>query len=179
MTTRFQLEDVRAILIRTPGVLRSLLEGLPDDWTSTDEGEDTWSPFDVVGHLIHGEETDWLPRMRILLEHGEEQAFEPFDRFAQEEKSHGKTLPDLLNAFAALREENLATLESTDVTADDLDRRGTHPELGVVTLRELLSTWATHDLVHIAQISRVMTQRFLGEIGPWREYIRVLGGSTG
>ena len=175
MTTRSGLEEVRAVLSRTPGVLRGLLQGLPDDWTSANEGKGTWSPFDVVGHLIHGEETDWIPRMRLVLEHGEGRAFEPFDRFAQEEKSRGKTLAELLDTFAALRGENLATLESTPLTPEDLERRGTHPELGGVTLRELLSTWAAHDLVHVAQVSRVLARRF--DIGPWRDYVRVLGGA--
>jgi hypothetical protein len=155
-------------------VLRHLLEDLPERWISGTEGPNTWSPFDIVGHLIHGERTDWIPRTEILLTHGESLAFTPFDRFAQFEASRGKTLGELLDAFAEARAMSLHRLRSLALTGDDLDRRGLHPELGPVSLRELLATWVVHDLSHIAQIARVMGRQYTEAVGPWLEYLPML-----
>ena len=170
----FALDDALPVLTRTPAVLDAWLRDLPGVWTEADEGPGTWSAFDVVGHLIHGERTDWLPRARILLEHGEARPFEPFDRFAQERESAGKTLPELLETFAALRAANLDALRALDLTAADLERRGAHPALGPVTLGELLATWVAHDLGHLAQIARVMAKRYRDGVGPWAAYLPVL-----
>jgi hypothetical protein len=175
----FVMEEGVAILARTPTMLDSLLRGLPDGWIAAHEGGDTWSPFDVVGHLIHGERTDWIPRARIILEHGEAKPFEKFDRLAQFAQSQGRTLASLLDEFAALRRGNLQALESMHLTGTDLDRRGRHPELGVVTLRQLLATWVAHDLDHIAQISRVLARQYSDEVGPWRAYLRIITGTQG
>ncbi len=171
----FALEDAISILSRTPAVLRNLLADLPESWTRGTEGPDTWSPFDVVGHLIHGERTDWIPRTEILLTFGEKRSFTPFDRFAQFEASRGKTLHDLLNTFTELRAANLIRLESLELTPENLDRRGRHPELGSCTLGELLATWVAHDLSHIAQIARVMGRQYTAAVGPWRAYLPMLG----
>jgi hypothetical protein len=138
------------------------------------EGPETWSPFDVVGHLIHGERTDWMQRVRIILDAGETRPFDPFDRFAQFRESQGRSLTDLLDEFGALRAENLRRLAQLELTGEDLDRRGLHPALGPVTMRELLATWVAHDLGHIAQITRVMAKRHADDVGPWREYLPVL-----
>lgn len=165
---------VRDVLERTPSVLRTWLGGLPDGWTTVTEGGGTWSPFDVIGHLIHGERTDWIPRARIILEHGVAQPFDPFDRFAQFEASAEASMTELLGTFERLRAANLAHLANLAITADHLELEGTHPELGRVTLRQLLSTWAVHDLTHIAQIARAMAHRMRDEVGPWRAYLRVL-----
>ncbi|MFL6213581.1 MAG: DinB family protein [Blastocatellia bacterium] len=170
----FQLEEAIDILRRTPESLRALLKDLPPAWATGNEGGDSWSPYDVVGHLIHGEETDWVPRARIILEHGEAQAFTPFDRFAQFETSRGQSLDELLDAFAALREENLAALTELKITPEQLGLRGTHPELGSVTLGELLATWVTHDLSHVAQILRVMCRQYAEAVGPWQQYLPIL-----
>ena len=170
----FALEDALPVLSRTPAVLRSLLADLPESWTRATEGPDTWSPFDIVGHLIHGERTDWIVRTEILLTQGETQPFTPFDRFAQFEASRGKTLHELLDTFAGLRAANLIRLESLGLTAQDLDRRGRHPELGSCTLGELLATWVAHDLSHIAQIARVMGRQYTTAVGPWRAYLPML-----
>src|SRR5688572_7416891 len=150
----FQLEQATEILRRTPATLNALLRHLPKEWTLATEGPETWSPFDVVGHLIHGEEADWIPRARIILEHGEGRAFEPFDRQAMFEKSRGKNLCELLDRFEQLRGESLKDLEGMNLTPELLARRGTHPELGAVTLSQLLSAWVVHDLGHVAQIVR-------------------------
>lgn len=170
----FAFEDALPILSRTPAVLRSLLADLPESWTRGTEGPDTWSPFDIVGHLIHGERTDWIARTEILLAHGETHPFTPFDRFAQFEACRGKTLHELLDTFAELRAANLIRLESLGLTADDLERRGRHPELGPCTLGELLATWVAHDLSHIAQIARVMGRQYTEAVGPWRAYLPML-----
>lgn len=170
----FTIDESVAVLERTPGALRALLAGLPDGWTTCTEGGATWSAYDVVGHLIHGERADWIPRMRIVLEHGTKRAFDPFDRFAQQRESAGKSLGELLGEFAMLRRTTLAELRAARLTELDLDRRGTHPALGEVTLRNLLATWVVHDLGHIAQISRVMAKRYADDVGPWREYLPVL-----
>jgi hypothetical protein len=170
----FDLEQAMEVLTRTPQTLRALLSGLPPGWTSNDEGPDTWSPYDVLGHLIHGEKTDWIARMRRILDHGESRAFEPFDRFAQFRESAGKTLEDLLDQFARLRADNLETLRGLELTAERLERKGRHPELGTVTLGQLLATWTVHDLGHIAQIARVMAKQYAGQVGPWQAYLPVL-----
>jgi hypothetical protein len=170
----FQLEQATEILRCTPATLNSLLRELSGDWVLNNEGPQTWSPFDVVGHLIHGEETDWIPRARIILEHGPNRAFVPFDRFAMFEKSKGKSLGDLLIRFETLRRDNLQELEQMKLTPESLNKQGTHPELGVVTLSELLSSWVVHDLGHIAQIVRVIAKQYTEAVGPWRAYLSVL-----
>jgi hypothetical protein len=175
----FAIEDAADILARTPSTVNALLRGLPASWTLAHEGGETWSPFDVVGHLIHGEQTDWIPRVKIILTHGETRAFEKFDRLAQFTASSGRTLADLLDEFAKLREENLRELSSLGLTDADLARTGRHPELGVVTLRQLLATWVAHDLDHVVQISRVLARQYADEVGPWRAYLRVISGTQG
>ena len=173
------MPEAVAILQRTPAVLDSLLRGLPDGWIAAHEGDQTWSPFDVVGHLIHGERTDWIPRARLILEHGEARPFDTFDRFAQFAASEGRTLASLLDEFAALRAKSLDELAALGLTDVDLDRRGRHPALGVVTLRQLLATWVAHDLDHVVQISRVLARQYSDEVGPWRAYLRIVSGTQG
>jgi len=168
------LDHAQAVLARTPTVLDALLRGLPDPWIRNHEGPGTWSPFDVVGHLIHGERTDWIPRARIILEAGKSRPFEPFDRVAMFEASRGKALAELLDAFAALRRQNLATLRGWRLTPEQLRLTGRHPELGSVTLGQLLATWVAHDLGHLVQVSRVMARNYAGEVGPWRAYLKVV-----
>jgi DinB superfamily len=168
------LPNTVSLLARTPPVLNTLLRDLPEAWTFRNEGENTWSAFDVVGHLIHGERTDWMPRARMILEFGEDRTFEPFDRRAQERESQGKSLPQLLDQFARLRSENLVELSALNLRQADLDRRGRHPALGIVTLSELLATWAAHDLTHLHQISRVMAHQYREAVGPWSKYLGVL-----
>jgi hypothetical protein len=175
----FVLEEATAILARTPATLDALLRGLPDGWIAANEGGETWSPFDVIGHLIHGERTDWMPRARIILEHGDARAFVKFDRFAQFAASEGRTLASLLDELAALREANLRELAALRLTDADLDRLGRHPELGRVTLRQLLATWVAHDLDHVVQISRVLARQYSDEVGPWRAYLRIISGTQG
>ena len=170
----FELESAIAILKRTPATLNSLLRDLPEPWLVQNEGPETWSPYDVLGHLIHGEETDWIPRAKIILEHGETRAFEPFDRVAMFEESKSKTIAELLDTFAQLRTESLRELQAMNLTTALLDKRGRHPELGVVTLRQLLSTWVVHDLGHIRQVVRVMSKQYRDAVGPWRAYLSVL-----
>jgi DinB superfamily len=178
-TTNFTLPDAIALLTRTPATLNALLRGLPDICARTNEGrskdgKETWSAFDIVGHLIVGERTDWMPRARIILESGEARPFDPFDRFAQVKESQGKSLEQLLDEFARLRTENLAALQALNLQPEDLARRGRHPELGVVTLSELLATWAVHDLTHVYQLSRVMAHQYRDAVGPWSAYLGVL-----
>ena len=175
----FAIEEAAAILERTPPALDALLRGLPATWTLSHEGGETWSPFDVIGHLIHGEQTDWMPRAKIILIDGDARAFDKFDRLAQFTASAGRTLPDLLDEFTRLRRANLSELRSLNVTPADLDRAGRHPELGAVTLRQLLATWVAHDLDHVVQISRVLARQYSDEVGPWRAYLRVISGSQG
>lgn len=170
----FQLDKAITILRRTPNVLNGLLLNLPDDWVLPNEGPETWSPLDIVGHLIHGDEADWIPRARIILEHGPARAFEPFDRFAQFEKSKGKTLTALLERFAELRRGNLEELNGLGITPELLTKRGRHPDLGEVTLAQLLATWTVHDLSHISQITRVMCKQYGAAVGPWKEYLPIL-----
>jgi hypothetical protein len=168
------LEHTIALLSRTPAALDALLRGLPDAWTSPNEGENTFSAYDVIGHLIHGERTDWIPRMKRIFEHGESRAFDKFDRLAQFRESQGKTLPELLDEFARLRADNLETLRSMKLTKQDLERRGMHAVLGSVTLSELLATWAAHDLTHLHQISRVMAHQYRESVGPWTRFLGVM-----
>jgi hypothetical protein len=170
----FTLEKSYEILERTPTVLRTLLSGLSDDWIMNNEGPETFSPYDVMGHLIHGEKTDWRERTVMILEHGTEKTFVPFDRFAQFEASKGKSLTNLIDDFEKLRLDSLTWLKSLNLTEEDFNKKGTHPALGQVTLRQLLSTWVIHDLTHIAQITRVMAKQYKSEIGPWIEYFRIM-----
>jgi hypothetical protein len=172
----FQLDSAKEVLGRTPATLDSLLRQLPDEWIVSNEGADSWSPFDVVGHLIHGEESDWIPRAKVILEHGESRPFEPFDRFAMFEKSRGASLDELLDRFARLRAESLRELEGMNLTPEMLLKRGLHPELGVVTLSQLLSTWVVHDLGHIGQTVRVMAKQYGEAVGAWRAYLSILSG---
>ena len=173
------MHEAVAILARTPATVDALLRGLPDGWIAAHEGGDTWSPFDVVGHLIQGERTDWVPRVRIIVEQGEARAFDKFDRLAQFRESNGRTLASLLDEFASLRRDNLRELDAMRLTDADLDRHGRHPAFGVVTLRQLLSTWVAHDLDHVMQISRVLAKQYSDEVGPWRAYLRIISGTQG
>lgn len=168
------LADTVALLSRTPPALDALLRDLPEMWTRRDEGGDTWTVYDVVGHLIHGERTDWMPRAKMILKYGETRAFDPFDRFAQQRQNEGKSLPHLLDEFASLRTTNLHELRVLNVGPEDLKRRGRHPALGLVTLSELLATWAAHDLTHLHQISRIMAQQLREAVGPWTAYLGVM-----
>ena len=172
--TEFSLTEAIAILRRTPATLNALLRGLPNPWVRCNEGKDTWSAFDIVGHLICGERTDWMPRARVILENGEGRPFDPFDRFAQSRESQDKSIEQLLDEFARLRSENLDALQALNLQPEDLARRGRHPALGVVTLSELLATWAVHDLTHLHQLSRVMAHRYGDAVGPWSAYLGVL-----
>lgn len=172
---QFVLAEALAVLERTPKVLRELLAGLPEPWIHATEGPGTWSPFDVVGHLIHGELTDWIPRTEIILADGETRPFPPFDRFAQFEASRGKALSELLETFAGLRAASLARLRALRLTSSDLARHGRHPELGAVTLEQLLATWVAHDLSHLGQVARVMGKAYSAEVGPWAAFLPMLG----
>jgi hypothetical protein len=172
--SEFNLGDAVAVLTRTPATLNALLRGMPDIWVRRNEGGDTWSAFDIVGHLIVGERTDWMPRARIVLENGEARPFDRFDRFAQIGESQGRSLDQLVDDFSRLRGENLTALQALNLQPPDLARRGTHPELGVVTLSELLATWAVHDLTHLHQLSRVMAHQYRGTVGPWTAYLGVM-----
>jgi DinB family protein len=170
----FDLTDAVAVLQRTPATLRALLDGLPPAWTEGNEGPETWSPYVIVGHLIHGERADWIPRAKIILAQGPDRRFEPYDRFAQFRESQGKSLADLLDEFAHLRAENLATLAGWHLSDVHLALEGEHPEFGAVTLRQLLATWVAHDLGHIAQTARVMAKQYRAAVGPWRAYLPVM-----
>ena len=171
---RFDPAEGIPVLTRTPAALRALLGGLPECWVGADEGPGTWSAFDVVGHLIHGERTDWIPRAELILVHGESRTFDVFDRFAMFEASRGKSLPELLDTLQGLRADNVARLEAMRLAPADLERRGRHPELGVVTLGQHLATWVAHDLSHLAQIARIMGRRYREAAGPWRAYLPML-----
>ena len=175
----FVLDEGVTMLARTPATLDALLRSLPEGWLAVHEGHDTWSPFDVVGHLIHGERTDWMPRVRIILEHGDSRAFDAVDRFAQFTGTAGPTLASLLDEFGLVRQDSLRQLAALHLTDADLDRQGRHPALGVVTLRQLLATWVTHDLDHVVQISRTLARQYSDEVGPWRAYLRVISGTQG
>ena len=178
-SAEFKVDEAVSVLRRTPAVLDAWLRGSPEIWVCgnegrTSDGKETWSAFDIVGHLIVGERTDWMRRARIILEYGEARAFAPFDRFAQEEESEGKSLDQLLDEFACLRGENLAALRALNLQPEQLALRGMHPELGAVTLAQLLATWALHDLTHLHQISRVMAHQYRDAVGPWSAYLGVL-----
>jgi hypothetical protein len=171
---QYSLERSYEILDRTPAVLQALLAGLPDDWVMPNEGPETYSPYDVVGHLIHGERTDWTARMKMILEFGNTQTFVRWNREAMYVESQGKTLQQLLDEFAVLRKENMVWYRSLNLTDNDFDRKGMHPVLGDVTLKNLMATWVVHDLTHIAQITRVMAKQYKTEMGPWPEFFRIL-----
>lgn len=174
MLPSFDPAESLPVLRRTPGVLRTLLDGIPEPWIHATEGPDTWSPFDVVGHLIHGERTDWIPRVEHILAHGDRVPFPVFDRFAQFEASKGRELSELLDTFAELRATNLERFAALRLTPADLARSGLHPALGPVTLGQHLATWVAHDLGHLAQVTRVMAKRYREAVGPWREYLPIL-----
>ena len=173
-TVSFDLTEGIAVLERTPQAFNALLAGLPEPWIAANEGPDTFSPFDNVGHLIHGERTDWIPRARIILAEGVDRRFTPYDRFAQVRDSEGKTLVELLHDFSRLRAENVATLRTWNLSDRELTFEGEHPDLGRVTLRQLLATWVAHDLGHLAQTARVMAKRYRDAVGPWRAYLPIL-----
>jgi hypothetical protein len=168
------LDHTIALLSRTPAALNALLRDLPEEWTRRNEGDGTFSAFDVVGHLIHGDRTDWIPRARVILEHGEARPFEKFDRLAQVRESQGKSLSQLLDEFTRVRAEKLTELHGLKLTKQDLERRGSHPSLGAVSLSQLLATWAAHDLTHLHQLSRVMAHQYRGAVGPWTRYLGVM-----
>ena len=170
----FDLSNGIAVLERTPATLRAMLSDLPSNWIDATEGPETWSPYDIIGHLIHGEQTDWIPRARIILAQGGERRFTPFNRVAMFEQSKGKSLDDLLDEFQELRSKNLRILDEWHVTDEQLGLEGEHPELGTVTLRQLLATWVGHDLGHIAQTARVMAKQYRDAVGPWRAYLPVM-----
>lgn len=170
----FELGAALEILRRTPRTIDDLLRGLSEPWLTQNEGGESWSPFDVLGHLVHGEHTDWLTRARIILEEGESRPFDKFDRTAMFDESKGKSVDQLLDEFAALRRTNILVVEDWRLMPDDFLRAGTHPAFGRVTLSQLLSTWAVHDLSHIAQICRVMARQYTDAVGPWTEYLPIL-----
>lgn len=170
----FAVSQSIEILERTPALLRTWLHGLSSEWTNADEGPETWSAFDVVGHLIHGEKTDWIPRMEIMLSDQADKKFTPFDRFAQKEISKGRNMEELLEEFAMLRKKNLEILRMKNLSNEELKKTGIHPEFGTVNLEQLLATWVAHDLGHLAQIARVMAKRYRSDAGPWVKYLRVL-----
>jgi hypothetical protein len=172
--TEFNVTEAVAVLTRTPATLDSLLRGLPGVWVHRNEGKDTWSAFDIMGHLVFAERSDWMPRVRILLENGETRPFDPFDRFAQLNVKRASSLEQLLDDFAGLRRDNLAALSALNLPQESFNRRGRHPALGVVTLAELLAAWAVHDLTHLHQLSRVMAHQYRDAVGPWSAYLGVL-----
>lgn len=171
---KYSVKEAVQILERTPTVMRSLLSGISDEWIMNNEGPETFSPFDVLGHLIHGEKTDWVTRAKIILEFGVSKPFTPWDRFAQYEESKGKTTDQLLDEFEAVRKQNITWLTGANLSEADLEKTGIHPVLGTVTLRNLLSTWVVHDLTHIAQVTRVMAKQYKTEMGRWPEFFRIL-----
>jgi len=168
------INDTVSLLARTPIALNALLRDLPDTWTLRNEGDKTWSAFDVVGHLIHGERADWVPRVKMILEFGETRAFEPFDRCGHEREVKGKSLGQLLYEFARVRAENLEKLRAFNLQPGDFEKRGRHPALGVVTLSQLLATWPMHDMTHLHQISRIMAHQYQDTVGPWSAYLGVM-----
>jgi hypothetical protein len=171
----FNLDASIAVLERTPAVLSAMLGGLPEAWTHVNDGPETWSPYDVLGHLIHGENTDWIPRLRIILEHGERRTFDPFVRDAMFEYSAGKSMQELLDEFARLRAANIQTLRELDIQPAQYTLIGTHPEFGPVTISQLIATWTAHDLGHIVQIARTMARQYREAVGPWTKYLSVMG----
>lgn len=170
----FALEDAIPMLESTPATLKAWLGGLPDQWTASSGDEGDWQPFDIVGHLIHADQTDWIPRAKVILAQGEDRNFPPFDRLGQFEKTKGKTLAELLEEFAVIRKECIDELNSWKLTSDQLELKGAHPEFGEVTLGQLLSTWVVHDLTHIRQIATAMAKRYETAVGPWKSYLSIL-----
>lgn len=171
---KFNLDQTIEVLERTPFLLEALLKDLSIEWTMSNEGEETWSPYDIVGHLIHGEKTDWIKRLEIILSEDGNKTFEPFDRFAQFEESKGKTMNQLLSEFKDIRNFNLQILRAKNITSEDFNKKGIHPALGEATLENLLSTWVVHDLNHLSQISRVIAKQYKNSVGPWIEYLPIL-----
>ncbi len=171
----FDIDKAIAVLQRTPATLRALLDGLSDEWTMTNYGESTFSPFDVVGHLIHADRTNWMTRLKLILENGDAVPFPTFDRYAMLEASQGKSMSELLVTFAELRSANLTELRSMQLTDDMLSKTGRHPQLGSVTARQLLSSWVVHDLGHTHQIVKSMAYQYRDAVGKWREYLTILG----
>jgi len=171
---QFDLKKSIEILTRTPYVIEILLNGINNEWIMNNEGENTWSPFDIIGHLIYGDKTDWIIRMEIILSDSQNKRFTPFDRFAQFEENKGKDIVQLLNEFKVIRKQNIEILESKKINLKDLTKKGIHPVFGEVTLEELLATWTAHDLSHIAQIARVMARQYTNEVGPWKQYLPIL-----
>lgn len=171
---KFTVNQGLEVLHQTPATLQSMLGHLSDEWIFSNEDGDSWSPYDIVGHLIHGEKTDWIPRLKIILSDNQDKTFQPFDRFAQFENSKGKSLTQLLDEFKNLRQQNLGHLSQLDLNESQLKQKGIHPELGPVTASELLACWVTHDLSHLAQISRVLAKQYKTEVGPWTAYIPIL-----
>jgi hypothetical protein len=171
---KFEIEQAVEILENTPSVLKSMLGNLSDEWTGTSENRDDWGAFDIVGHYIHAEETDWIPRAEIILKQGDDPTFEPFDRYAQFEKSQDVTLSELLETFTERRRESLEILKSWNLSAAELAFKGRHPELGEVTLEQLLATWVVHDLTHIRQIATVLAKKYGDNVGVWKEYLSIL-----
>ena len=171
---QLKLPEATQILRRTPAIITTMITGVPEGWLKATEGAGTWSCYDIVGHLIYGELTDWVPRVRIILEHGEARAFEPFDRYAQFREDQTRPIDALLDQFTFLRAENPMVLEGLRLTSEDLSRTGTHPELGTVSLGQLLSSWVVHDLSHISQMARVTAKQYAHEVGPWRAYMSIL-----
>ena len=171
---KFDLELAIEILSRTPSILKNWLGNLPEEWSHYKSTEESWSAFDIVGHFVHGEKTDWIPRAQIILQKEGLKVFEPFDRFAQYEVSKGKSMENLLDEFGQLREKNLAVLRGFELQPNDYELQGKHPELGIVNLRQLISTWVVHDLDHLSQIAQEMSKRYSQEVGPWQQYLGVL-----
>ena len=172
---QFDIEKAMPVLERTPRVIETLLYQLADEWIYSNEGGDTWSPFDIVAHLIFGEKTDWIPRTQLILGEGSK-LFAPFDMEGHIKESKGKTMDQLLDEFKALRKHNLALLKGIDFSGETLNKTGIHPQLGMVTLRQLLAAWVVHDLTHIHQLSRVMAKQYEDAVGPWKQFMGVLGG---
>jgi hypothetical protein len=172
--SEFKLDDTIALLASTPASVNGLLRNLPETWTHRGEGGDSWTAFEVVGHLIHGEKTDWMPRARMILQYGDSRPFEVFDRGGHKQDIQGKSMAQLLDEFAQARSENLAALRGMNLHPTDFARRGKHPALGGVTLSQLLATWAAHDLTHLHQISRIMAHQYREAVGPWSAYLGVM-----
>lgn len=173
----FKLQKSIELLKRTPAAYKALFYQMPLDWTNANEGANTWSAFDIIGHLIHGEKTDWIPRAKIILSDASDKTFVPFDRFAQEKVSIGKTIEELIDELTLLRKQNVEELESWKLTEEDLSKTGIHPDpdLGMVTLKQLIATWTIHDIIHLNQVSRVMVKHYRQDVGPWTNYIKMFG----
>ena len=172
--SKHNLDDTIALLSRTPAALDALLRDLPETWTHRNEGENTWNAYEIVGHLIHGERANWMPRTRMILQFGDTRPFEPFDRVEPANQGESQPFGQLLDEFARLRSENLTQLRAFNLQEEDFERRGRHPSFGVVTLSQLLATWAAHDLSHLHQLSRVLAHQYLETVGPWTAYLGVM-----